>query len=153
MNQKLNRTLLFLSLFGTTSTTMAQAQNQQQFLPNVENGIVNDMNSGAINSNQAKQLQNRANAIQSQELRDMSQNNGSLTPQEQKQINRESARLNQSAHSDVRQDNPNSNFNQNWRSQYNSNGQQWNQNNPNNQQFGQNGNQNRRRPYWFNRQY
>ena len=102
------------------------------------------MNSGAINSTQAQQLQNRANAIQTQEMRDMSQNGGTLTPQEQAQINRESARLNRAAHQDVRTDNPNANFNPNWsqqpgyNNQYNQNGQQWNQNNPNAQNYRRN---------------
>jgi hypothetical protein len=147
MNNRLNSAIILLPILGAFSITIAQAQNGQQFLPNVENGIQNDINSGAINSSQAQQLQNRAASIQQQEMQDMARNGGTLTPQQQAQINRETAKLNKAAHKDLRVDNPNANINPNWRppyqsqpgynGQYNSNlqqQQQWAQNNANNTQ-------------------
>ncbi len=86
MNYRFNSAFILLPVLGAFSITIAQAQNSQSFLPNVENGIQNDINSGTINSTQAQQLQNKANAIQQQQMQDMARNGGTLTPQQQAQI-------------------------------------------------------------------
>ena len=73
----------------------------------------------------------------------MNKNGGSLTPQQQAQINRETAKLNKATHHDMRMNNPNTNMNPNFRPPYPQqnpgyNGQytqaqqqQWLQNHPN----------------------
>jgi len=160
MKNRFKSLLVLLPVFGALSIYASQAQTPQQFLPNTENNIQNDISSGAINPSQAQQLQNRASQIQNQELQDMSRQGGALTPQQQAQINRETAGLNRRANRDVHMDNPN--LNTNWRPQFqpqggfpNFNGQnnanwqqlqqerqlqaqQWLQSHPNAQQYAQN---------------
>lgn len=130
---------------------IASAQNVQNFLTNEESKIQQDMGTGAINSNQASAIQDRQAKIMYQEQQDMSQNGGSLNPQQQRQIAGEESNLNSNLNRDADQSNSssyrnnqmayqnyqNNNFNNRWQNWPNSQPQQnwqnfWNQNQTNN---------------------
>ena len=94
-------------VFAVLQCTAAGAQNVQGWAANEANKIQQDAASGFVNQGQAAKLENRDAQIQGQVQRDLTQNGGFLTPQQQSQIGSEMRRLNSNVRRDVRKDNPN----------------------------------------------
>lgn len=84
------------------SMTAANAQGLQNWATNEANKILQDQSSGAINANQAANLQNRDAQIQAQQQQYLNQNGGTLTPQQSQQIGSELRHLNGKLNRDVR---------------------------------------------------
>jgi len=67
-----------------------QVNNREQ---NQQNRIANGMKSGKLNSQQATHLEKGETRLQNNQKKDMAANNGHLTKQNQRQLNREANRM------------------------------------------------------------
>jgi hypothetical protein len=80
----------------------ADAQNFQNWLNNLNNGIQQQASSGLLSPNQAADLQNREAGIMRREQVDMAQNGGYLTPGQASSISNKLRNLNNRMRNDVR---------------------------------------------------
>jgi len=93
--------LLALSCVLQLSPVLAQGGAPTNWELNQQGAINQDVAGGALSTGQAAALDNREAQIQSQQQRYMSQNGGTLTPQEQQRIGSELGNVNRQMSRDV----------------------------------------------------